>query len=206
MTYVDKIDAYFDRTRNLWIRFFGLFTFLLLALYIPAQLTSQINQKEQKYQELVDEMEEMKTRMSFYQLSFDKQQVVMKEVDCLAQNIYYEAGAEPIEGKIAVAQVTMNRVRSGDYASTVCGVVKQKIKGTCQFSWVCVKSKAISSTTSAWRDSKRIAENILLSKKKYSIIPPTVMNYHASYVTPTWATSSVFVKQIGGHLFYKTNT
>ena len=204
MTYVDKLDAYFDRTRDLWVRFFGLFAFILVSLYIPAQLTSQINQKDQQYQKLLVEMNDLKTRMSFYQLSFEKQQDIMKEVDCLAQNIYYEAGSEPIEGKIAVAQVTLNRVNSGDYASTVCGVVKQKIKGTCQFSWVCLAKKAINTSSNAWKESKTIAENVLISHKKYGIISSGVVNYHASYVTPSWASDNTFVKQIGNHLFYKS--
>ena len=64
-----------------------------------------------------------------------------EEVECLAQNIYFEAAKESFEGKLAVAQVTLNRVNSGKFANNVCGVVKQKdkINGVmiCQFSWFC---------------------------------------------------------------------
>jgi len=49
-----------------------------------------------------------------------------KDVDCLAHNIYYEAGSEPLEGKVAVAMVTINRVRDGRFGSSICSVVDQK--------------------------------------------------------------------------------
>ena len=49
-----------------------------------------------------------------------------KDVDCLAKNIYYEAGSEPEEGKVAVAMVTINRVRDGRFGKTVCSVVDQR--------------------------------------------------------------------------------
>ena len=47
------------------------------------------------------------------------------ELDCMAKNIYFEAAIESTAGKLAVAQVTMNRVRSSNYPDTICKVVKQ---------------------------------------------------------------------------------
>ena len=52
--------------------------------------------------------------------------VSSKDVDCLAKNIYYEAGNEPEEGKVAVAMVTINRVRDGRFGKSVCSVVDQR--------------------------------------------------------------------------------
>ena len=64
-----------------------------------------------------------------------------KQLDCLARNIYHEAGGEPFEGKVAVAQVTINRVESGAFPSDICQVVYQKNivyeRVLCQFSWYC---------------------------------------------------------------------
>jgi hypothetical protein len=61
-----------------------------------------------------------------------------KELDCLTRNIYWEAASEPFEGKVGVAQVTLNRMESGKFANSVCGVVYQKNvfyeKVVCQFS------------------------------------------------------------------------
>ena len=50
---------------------------------------------------------------------------IQDELDCLAKNIYFEARGESLTGKIAVANVTMNRVEHHKYPSTVCGVVTQ---------------------------------------------------------------------------------
>ena len=49
-----------------------------------------------------------------------------KDVDCLARNIFYEAGSEPIEGKVAVGMVTINRTQDERYPQSVCGVVRQR--------------------------------------------------------------------------------
>ena len=47
------------------------------------------------------------------------------QLECMAKNIYFEAAIESTAGKMAVAQVTLNRVRSPYYPNSVCGVVKQ---------------------------------------------------------------------------------
>jgi spore germination cell wall hydrolase CwlJ-like protein len=52
--------------------------------------------------------------------------ITSKDVDCLAKNIYYEAANEPEEGKVAVAMVTINRVRDGRFGKSVCAVVDQR--------------------------------------------------------------------------------
>ena len=112
----------------------------------------------------------------------------------------FEAATEPHAGKIAVAEVTMNRVKNG-FARTVCGVVQQKNNGTCQFSWVCQPKKPII-MISQWKESKEIAENILISQKKYSTIHGA-MFFHADYIVPAWANTKEFVQKVGRHLFYK---
>ena len=60
---------------------------------------------------------------------------LQKQVSCLAENIYFEAAHEPLEGKHAVGFVTINRVQSGNYANDICGVVQQRDGNLCQFSW-----------------------------------------------------------------------
>jgi spore germination cell wall hydrolase CwlJ-like protein len=49
-----------------------------------------------------------------------------RDQECLARNIFYEAANEPEEGKVAVGMVTINRVRSGQFEKTICGVVNQR--------------------------------------------------------------------------------
>jgi len=53
-------------------------------------------------------------------------EVNYRELDCLAKNIYYEAGTESLEGKVAVGVVTLNRVADGRFGNNVCGVVHQR--------------------------------------------------------------------------------
>jgi spore germination cell wall hydrolase CwlJ-like protein len=52
-----------------------------------------------------------------------------KDVECLARNIFFEAGSEPEEGKAAVGIVTINRVKN-HFASSICQVVNQRAQFT----------------------------------------------------------------------------
>ena len=131
------------------------------------------------------------------------QHLMKEEVKCLADNIYYEAGTESYEGKLAVAQVTVNRVNSNKYPKDICGVVKQKDNGVCQFSWVCLK---VSKTKDqyAWEESKMIAEKMLTQNTFHDKLAKTnALFYHADYVDPGWNKTKV-ISKIGRHIFYTT--
>ena len=199
-----NVEKYFDRNHNFFMLWGSLFAALFFGLFIPFQMYALTMDKVEQQQEanvlLVAQLNEMNNRMEFLDLSFEKKQKVMREVECLAKNIYFEAGSEPRKGKIAVAEVTMNRVKSRQFPRTVCGVVYQKTRNTCQFSWVCINGKKIRSKT-AWRESLQIAENILISKRRYGIIGDA-MYFHADYVEPKWANEKRLIKQIGRHIFY----
>jgi spore germination cell wall hydrolase CwlJ-like protein len=149
---------------------------------------------------LQSELETLNHKVEFLNLSYEKKQAVMREVECLARNIYFEAGGEPRAGKIAVAEVTMNRVKSRQFPRTVCGVVHQRNRHTCQFSWVCEGKKSIRHQ-GAWRESVKIAENILISKHEYGIIG-SAKYFHATYVDPAWAEQKRLIRKIGNHIFY----
>lgn len=51
---------------------------------------------------------------------------VDEPIRCMAGAIYFESKGEPLAGQLAVAQVILNRSRSGRFAADVCGVVKQR--------------------------------------------------------------------------------
>jgi N-acetylmuramoyl-L-alanine amidase len=128
-----------------------------------------------------------------------------QEVSCLAQNIYYEAASESYEGKLAVAQVTLNRVRSGKFPASVCGVVKQKntINGItiCQFSWYCGKVNAIRDQY-RWEESMLVARKALTTAVAHDMLKKSnAMFYHADYVNPGWGKQRI--TQIGRHIFYR---
>ena len=91
----------------------------------------------------------------------------IKQLECLTRNIYWEAASESFEGKVAVAQVTMNRFESGKFGNSVCNVVYQKNviyeKVICQFSWVCETAHKIKSVhPPMWRESEEVAKKFLL--------------------------------------------
>ena len=200
-----NVENYFDRNHNLFMLWGGLFAAIFFGLFVPYDMhyrtMAKLESQQQANAILAAELHDMSQRMEFLELSYENKMKVMREVECLAKNIYFEAGSEPRAGKIAVAEVTMNRVKSRQYPRTVCGVVYQKVKGTCQFSWVCEDGKAIRSRT-AWRESQKIAENILISKKHYGIIG-NAMYFHADYVDPLWASEKRLIAQIGNHIFYR---
>ena len=126
------------------------------------------------------------------EVSFDLSQ----QINCMAKNIYYEAANEPYEGKLAVAQVTMNRTQSPQFPKTVCGVVYQKG----QFSWVNEKVKGITNKY-AWEECMIVARKALTEHKLHDTIYKTKsMYYHNTSVNPPWKLK--YVSKIGNHLFY----
>jgi len=128
----------------------------------------------------------------------------IKQLDCLTRNIYWEAASESFEGKVAVAQVTMNRVESGRFADSVCGVVYQKNviyeKLICQFSWVCETTHKVRPVhTPLWRESEEVAKKVLLENFRLPGLKEALF-YHADYVSPGWKKPKI--DKIGRHIFY----
>lgn len=124
-----------------------------------------------------------------------------KQIDCLAKNIYYEAAYEPKDGWMAVGLVTMNRVKSGNYADDVCGVVYQKTGKTYQFSWVGLKNLSKINHT-VYNDIIEIATLIYMNHDRLKDITGGATFYHANYVKPGWKLQRT--REIGQHIFYKS--
>jgi spore germination cell wall hydrolase CwlJ-like protein len=138
---------------------------------------------------------------------------VKKQIECLAENIYFEARNEPDKGKVAVAMVTMNRVATGNYANTVCDVVYQRTRNTenkivCQFSWTC-QAKEMSERltirkTSLYNDIRNMSVRVYMNYDKIQDVTKGATYYHADYVSPGWGLP-VSIK-IGRHIFYTKKT
>jgi spore germination cell wall hydrolase CwlJ-like protein len=127
-------------------------------------------------------------------------QDIGKQVLCMAKNLYYEAAKESFEGKLAVAQVTMNRANSSKFPSTICEVVYQKTNKTYQFSWVGLKVSEIKNKY-AWEECLIVARKALTQAKLHDTIYKTqAMYYHNTSVNPGWKLK--YVAKIGNHLFY----
>ena len=125
-----------------------------------------------------------------------------RQLNCLAKNIYFEAASEPFEGKVAVAQVTINRAESGKYPSDICAVVYQKNvvygKVICQFSWYCENGPTVRHNE-YYKESMEVAKKVLLENFRLSSLKNAYF-YHADYVKPNWKLPKI--TQIGRHIFY----
>jgi spore germination cell wall hydrolase CwlJ-like protein len=127
----------------------------------------------------------------------------IRAMNCLTQAIYYEAGYEPPEGRRAIAQVVINRMRHVGYPKSICGVVYQgagRVTG-CQFSFTCDGSLDRPPEPSAWADAQVVARQALSGAVEPSVGVST--HYHADYVAPYWAPTLVKLAQIGAHIFYR---
>ncbi len=129
---------------------------------------------------------------------------VAKEQKCLAEAIYFEARSEPTAGQAAVAQVVLNRVKSGLYPTTVCGVVYQNRHRymACQFSFACEGKSLRVTETAYWKQAVEIAKAVTTGKTYLEGVG-TATHYHANYVKPTWSHRLKRTDKIGTHIFYK---
>jgi spore germination cell wall hydrolase CwlJ-like protein len=118
------------------------------------------------------------------------------QIECLAQNVYFEAGNQPVKGQIAVTNVVMNRIAHG-FAKTPCGVVMQRTKRVCQFSWTCKKPKI--HDWNLYERSRKVAQDVYYARVQD--VTRGAIYYHANYVHPNW--NMVRVVSIGAHIFYR---
>lgn len=135
-----------------------------------------------------------------FTVSAARAETINPQVKCLADNIYYEARGQSLKGKVAVANVVMNRMKQPDrFGSTPCAVVKQKIAGHYQFSWM--KNKQPIRDSDTYDDCLHIAETV------YSGHMQDITNgstfYHATYVNPKGWSKYKLMTRIEGHLFYR---
>ena len=118
--------------------------------------------------------------------------------DCLASAVYFEARGEPIEGQLAVAEVVLNRTRSGRYPTTICEVVEQPW----QFSFVNATGRIPNAdrASASWRQAVAVAK--IAEAGASRLLPSDVLWYHADYVAPSWGRRLARNGKIGLHIFY----
>jgi len=122
-----------------------------------------------------------------------------RQIQCLAENAYFEARGQSVKGMVAVSNVVMNRTKDSDtFAETPCGVINQKRHGVCQFSWVCTRHRI--NDTEIFAQTYRVAQNVYL--ENVSDLTYGATFYHANYVHPSWK-SFTRTTQIGQHIFYR---
>lgn len=121
---------------------------------------------------------------------------VEDDLSCLATTIYFEAKGEPLNGQLAVAQVVINRTKSGRFPRSICSVVKQRG----QFSFVRGgQMPSIPHGNAHYRTALAIAQ--VAMDKAWDSKATGALFFHASSVTPTWRLTKVAA--IGRHVFYR---
>jgi spore germination cell wall hydrolase CwlJ-like protein len=121
-------------------------------------------------------------------------------LECMARNIYFEAGIEDRKGKIAVANVTMNRLKSRHYPDSVCRVVYQRNRKSCAFSWTCDAKSNRPPNNALYRESLQVARLALSGALRD--VTGDADHYHADYVKPRWRKHDKLSARIGRHIFY----
>lgn len=137
-----------------------------------------------------------------------KKAIKPADLQCLAENIYHEAGNQPELGKVAVGVVTLNRTQDSRFPNSICGVVRQMVvteEGKkCQFNWWCMDKPAPNRNTKNWKDSLRIARMLLEGGyEQYQSLFENVLFFHASSLKTNWTRYHARVAQIGDHVFYR---
>ncbi|MEA3008684.1 MAG: hypothetical protein QOJ91_376 [Sphingomonadales bacterium] len=137
------------------------------------------------------------SRLAELVLAYAGTQTGDREMECLANAVYFEARSEPIEGQLAVAEVVMNRAASGRYPTDLCAVILQKA----QFSFIRRgRFPQADHGSEAWR--RAVAISSIARQKLAGSLPASVLWYHATYVSPKWGKRLTRQTQIGLHIFY----
>ncbi len=127
-----------------------------------------------------------------------------KQEKCLTDAVYFEARGEAVRGQIAVAQVVMNRVFSGYYPTTVCGVVYQNANRhlACQFTFACDGIPDVVKEPDMWDRARRIAKATLDGRLWLPEVGKST-HYHAYWVHPSWVHEMKKMYRTGVHTFYR---
>ena len=152
-------------------------------------------------------------------LEFDKVKYSPEDILCLAKNIYFEAGVESTAGKLAVANVTINRTIHVNYPNTICGVVQEgkhrynkrideyvPVRDRCQFSWYCDGLLDEPRKGRTWKSAQELAKKVLINHYDKALIDITdgATHYHATWMEtyPRWSKTKKVMASIDRHIFY----
>lgn len=119
------------------------------------------------------------------------------QIECLADNAYFEAGNQSLQGKIAVSHVVINRTKNGKFPNTACSVIKQKTGKTCQFAWTCSPIK------NRKKNIKQYKESVLAAHKVYYNLIVDNTRGALYFNTPRKTPYKNVTIKIGDHIFYK---
>ena len=178
----------------------GAVTFLMIMEW---RILSDLGEVKEAVVETNEIVKEIRLHNTPYDLNND--------YHCLASNIYWEARNQPLLGKLAVAQVTQNRVDNMRYPDTICNVVKQtkfypsgRIDlHSCQFSWYCdgMGDEPLEHEFDVYEEAFYLAVDFI--EERPLDVTEGSTHYHSIKVNPSWANTLEKIVQIEEHIFYK---
>tara|TARA_Y100001951_G_scaffold34096_1_gene26863 strand:- start:77 stop:682 length:606 start_codon:yes stop_codon:yes gene_type:complete len=192
-----------------------MFLALIAILWYTASLTGSATTPTQALK-----MPVMEGKPFFKPLEYNMVKYTTADVSCLAKNIYFEAGVESTAGKLAVANVTINRAIDNNYPNTICGVVQEgkhaynarkdiyvPVRDRCQFSWYCDGRIDDPRPGRTWKSAQELAKKVLINHYDKALIDITdgATHYHATWMEtyPKWSKKKKVMASIDRHIFYK---
>lgn len=187
---------------------FALLVFMMSAMTMETKVKQNIE---------LSEPEIMQLTVQPIELKLSEPIIDQEELMCLAQNIYHEARSESIQGRLAVAHVTLNRVSSPRFPNTICEVVKQAkmskwwmethgrevpIRNKCQFSWYCDGKSDDVTEIDAWNQSIALSISVITGQSHDPTLGST--HYYNPYkADPYWKDAFEKVVKIDNHVFLR---
>jgi len=149
--------------------------------------------------------------------SGQKDDFLLMQTQCLAENVYHEARNQGTAGQLAVISVTINRVNDPRFPDTICGVVYEgpsrpswkdptvmiPIRNRCQFSWYCDGKSDIPKNKELFNSIYNLSYTVVYDMIQIVDITDGATHYHADYVSPAWAETKTKTIEIEDHIFYR---
>lgn len=176
---------------------------MLLSGILVCLVINLVTPKQQHEAPHVD-VKQVATPRQLWNISYSN-----KNLFCLSEAIFHEAGIETKAGKEAVGIVILNRA-SAKSTEDICSIIHESMvvdgKRVCQFSYYCLPpSKRINPIAGLnWADSMLVSIELLNNRVDKDVYQKMgeAMYFHADYVHPSWSKDKRFLAKIGSHLFY----
>jgi spore germination cell wall hydrolase CwlJ-like protein len=175
------------------------------AILLTFGITNQVSTNSEE--NLVDKITKIEEDIITAKLR--QEEKWMNEISCLARNVYYESRGESYEGQLAVAVVTLNRVKNSKFPNTICGVVNERKRAggkvVCQFSWRCEGHTDPKKRVSQTHDSYQAAMDAIFEYEYLTqdFLTEDTLYFHAKHVKPRWRRHKQMLAKIDNHIFYK---
>jgi N-acetylmuramoyl-L-alanine amidase len=118
-------------------------------------------------------------------------------VECMAKVVMHEAANQPREGKIAVAQTLVNRLKvGGRFGGSICEIVNQKGQ------YFPIASFHPRKNSDGWQEAVEVAHEVLAGQAEP--VAPGAIYFRASYApTNAFFRTRERVATVGAHVFYR---